>query len=284
MAACAGSQPHRFQVAGHDVGAGKVGAREHGSIATTSGYAHQLRESRLGKFRASEAWISQMGGKLEVVGSSGFHEAKIGAQSLSKTGSTIGDESPKLRLGLASCRKALAGAATLVGVSLAFCSSTLAETEVIVHTPRTEAVAALEARFQEQAHLDIQAAMRGNDVVCGVSVESGGEDGYGTAGLTMLSVSMPPPPLAPELTPLTAFNAVSGSSAIGMCVNAVATPAISSPAAAGASVSGGGQVLTRAAEHFSRGGIAGAVGAALVYPLDTIKTRMQAQKSVWDFV
>jgi solute carrier family 25 aspartate/glutamate transporter 12/13 len=45
----------------------------------------------------------------------------------------------------------------------------------------------------------------------------------------------------------------------------------------------GANFLIRAAQHFGGGGVAGAVGATVVYPLDTIKTRMQAQSSLVRF-
>ncbi|XP_024532617.1 calcium-binding mitochondrial carrier protein Aralar2 isoform X1 [Selaginella moellendorffii] len=44
-------------------------------------------------------------------------------------------------------------------------------------------------------------------------------------------------------------------------------------------VSSSSRLLARILQHFGGGGIAGAIGAALVYPLDTIKTRMQAQNN-----
>lgn len=41
----------------------------------------------------------------------------------------------------------------------------------------------------------------------------------------------------------------------------------------------GARLLARALQHLGGGGVAGAIGASVVYPLDTIKTRMQAQAS-----
>lgn len=48
----------------------------------------------------------------------------------------------------------------------------------------------------------------------------------------------------------------------------------------------GSTLLAKIAQHLGGGGVAGAVGATVVYPLDTIKTRMQAQSTVrrfWPF-
>lgn len=42
----------------------------------------------------------------------------------------------------------------------------------------------------------------------------------------------------------------------------------------------GSTLLARIAQHLGGGGVAGAIGATAVYPLDTIKTRMQAQSMV----
>lgn len=42
----------------------------------------------------------------------------------------------------------------------------------------------------------------------------------------------------------------------------------------------GAGLLAKAVQHLGGGGVAGAVGATVVYPLDTIKTRMQAQNLV----
>ncbi|CAI5983563.1 unnamed protein product [Closterium sp. NIES-65] len=59
----------------------------------------------------------------------------------------------------------------------------------------------------------------------------------------------------------------------------------SAAAAAIASSSGGlsaklAAIMGQSLQHFGVGGVAGAVGAAAVYPLDTIKTRMQAQRKI----
>eukprot|EP00250_Pteridium_aquilinum_P015099 c22376_g2_i1 orf=196-1221(+) len=43
------------------------------------------------------------------------------------------------------------------------------------------------------------------------------------------------------------------------------------------SIPGASQLIARLLQHFGGGGLAGAVGATVVYPLDTIKTRLQAQ-------
>lgn len=39
-------------------------------------------------------------------------------------------------------------------------------------------------------------------------------------------------------------------------------------------------ILAEGVQHFAGGGLAGAIGASVVYPLDTVKTKMQAQKKV----
>ncbi|KAG6557792.1 hypothetical protein Mapa_000559 [Marchantia paleacea] len=82
---------------------------------------------------------------------------------------------------------------------------------------------------------------------------------------------------APELVavasvPIGAIVSAASRSVASMQSAAVATALSSSP------VPGVG-LMARIMMHFSGGGIAGAMGATLVYPLDTIKTRMQAQRS-----
>ncbi|KAL2622110.1 hypothetical protein R1flu_002315 [Riccia fluitans] len=82
---------------------------------------------------------------------------------------------------------------------------------------------------------------------------------------------------APELVAVTAVPLASvlssaGGSVASMGGAAVATAMSTSP------VPGAG-LLARIMMHFSGGGLAGAMGATIVYPLDTVKTRMQAQSS-----
>ncbi len=45
----------------------------------------------------------------------------------------------------------------------------------------------------------------------------------------------------------------------------------------------GANFLIKAAQHFGGGGVARAVGTTVMYPLDTIKTRMQAQSNLVRF-
>ncbi|CAI5499642.1 unnamed protein product [Closterium sp. Naga37s-1] len=56
-----------------------------------------------------------------------------------------------------------------------------------------------------------------------------------------------------------------------------AFPALSLPAGLSAKLAA---IMGQSLQHFGVGGVAGAVGAAAVYPLDTIKTRMQAQRKI----
>ncbi|GJP71455.1 hypothetical protein CLOP_g2289 [Closterium sp. NIES-67] len=69
---------------------------------------------------------------------------------------------------------------------------------------------------------------------------------------------------------------------------AAASLTLESAAAAAIAGSSGGlsaklaAIMGQSVQHFGVGGVAGAVGAAAVYPLDTIKTRMQAQRKVKD--
>ncbi|OAE35083.1 hypothetical protein AXG93_763s1170 [Marchantia polymorpha subsp. ruderalis] len=85
---------------------------------------------------------------------------------------------------------------------------------------------------------------------------------------------------APELVavasvPVGSIVSAASRTVASMQSAAVATALSSSP------VPGVG-LMARIMMHLSGGGIAGAMGATLVYPLDTIKTRMQAQRSVCD--
>ncbi|CAI5470225.1 unnamed protein product [Closterium sp. Yama58-4] len=67
---------------------------------------------------------------------------------------------------------------------------------------------------------------------------------------------------------------------------AAASLTLESAAAAAIANSSGGlsaklaAIMGQSLQHFGVGGVAGAVGAAAVYPLDTIKTRMQAQRKI----
>lgn len=88
-------------------------------------------------------------------------------------------------------------------------------------------------------------------------------------------------------------QAGAGKTAVGELIpagcppsNLVAAAAVGSVASAvsvagntqhAVSFPGAAQLLARAVQHLGGGGLAGAVGATVVYPLDTIKTRLQAQ-------
>lgn len=75
---------------------------------------------------------------------------------------------------------------------------------------------------------------------------------------------------------ISSFSAASGSVAadIAVAASAVAPAVASTTAGLGSRVS---SILASGSRHLLGGGMAGAVGATLVYPLDTLKTKMQAQ-------
>jgi hypothetical protein len=106
-------------------------------------------------------------------------------------------------------------------------------------------------------------------------------------------VEKPKPQKVVEKTAVAASVAVAALGSVAGAASAASRVAASTGATA-ASVSlaptlhavgniPGANFLIRAAQHFGGGGVAGAVGATVVYPLDTIKTRMQAQSSLVRF-
>lgn len=79
-----------------------------------------------------------------------------------------------------------------------------------------------------------------------------------------------------------AGSVAGAASAAGRAVASSGTTAVATSLTvlhAGGAFPGAG-LLARAVQHLGRGGVAGALGATVVYPLDTIKTRMQAQNLV----
>lgn len=86
-----------------------------------------------------------------------------------------------------------------------------------------------------------------------------------------------PPPGVTELVAVAALPLGPVVSAATRTVGSAASMAAMQ--ASGAAVPGV-SLVTRIMTHFGGGGVAGAMGATLVYPLDTIKTRMQAQSDV----
>lgn len=79
-----------------------------------------------------------------------------------------------------------------------------------------------------------------------------------------------------------AGSVAGAASAAGRAVASSGTTAVATSLTvlhAGGAFPGAG-LLAKAVQHLGGGGVAGAVGATVVYPLDTIKTRMQAQNLV----
>lgn len=79
-------------------------------------------------------------------------------------------------------------------------------------------------------------------------------------------------------------GAAAATEAVAAAAATVAEPVVATAAAAAASASSGlsaklSLILAQSLQHLGVGGVAGAVGATVVYPLDTVKTRMQAQTS-----
>eukprot|EP01018_Ginkgo_biloba_P007747 Gb_40754 [translate_table: standard] len=73
------------------------------------------------------------------------------------------------------------------------------------------------------------------------------------------------------------LSGVSGTSDIVVTASLAGTEAVAKTG--GTAVLSLHQTLMRVLQHLGGGGVAGVVGATIMYPLDTIKTRMQAQSS-----
>eukprot|EP00271_Cylindrocystis_brebissonii_P000317 TRINITY_DN10417_c0_g1_i1.p1 TRINITY_DN10417_c0_g1~~TRINITY_DN10417_c0_g1_i1.p1 ORF type:complete len:665 (+),score=106.30 TRINITY_DN10417_c0_g1_i1:188-2182(+) len=109
-----------------------------------------------------------------------------------------------------------------------------------------------------------------------------------------MPMTQPGPTLMDPATDIVAASFMPSASMAGMAVTSsaqslvsaaseVATSALQPAVSAVAGPTAGlaqrlSTILSQAVQHFAGGGIAGAVGATVVYPLDTVKTKMQAQR------
>ncbi|CAI5500967.1 unnamed protein product [Closterium sp. Naga37s-1] len=132
----------------------------------------------------------------------------------------------------------------------------------------------------------------------GGSFSGGSGDGGSGSGMRSSSGSIVAEPavyMGPVGGGATAASAAMGGVATGGPIAATevsfagaaaASLTLESAAAAAIASSSGGLsaklavIMGQSLQHFGVGGVAGAVGAAAVYPLDTIKTRMQAQRKI----